>query len=408
MLRLIGESNRRGIRMRYTQEAVIRVMKIQAVILKALSRQITWIEAADIIGVSYRTMKRWKQRYKEQGYDGLFDRRRQRPSPKRVAVDEIEKILKLYQEKYEGFNIKHFHEKLESHGISRSYTFVKKALQTAGLVYVSKTRGKHRQKRPRKPLTGMMLHLDGSPHQWIAGLEGQFYDLLVLMDDATNEIYQMELVDEEDTLSCMRLLRDCVAKRGIFCALYSDRASHFFYTPTAGEKVLAGHKTQIGRALQELGIKPIAAYSPQARGRSERMNRTLQGRLVNELKLRGIETKAQANRFIKEIFMPEFNDRFRIQPEQNGSAFVPLRSHIDLNLIFSIQEERMVHPDNTVSFHNMTLQIPKHPLRVSFSKCRVTVHLHVDQSLSITFGPHLLGRYDSLGCLLQPRTRQVA
>ena len=395
--------------MQYSMTATVKAMKIQEVILKAASKQILWIEAADIIGVSYRTMKRWKVRYEINGYDGIFDRRMKGPSPKRAPFKELQTVLNLYRTQYQGFNMTHFHEKLgDHHGITRGYTFVKKALQTAGLVEKSPARGKHRKRRPRKPLVGMMLHLDGSTHEWIPDLPGIFFDLLVLMDDATGEIYEMELVDEEDTMSCMRLLRDCVAKHGIFCSLYSDRAGHFFFTPKAGGKVLEGHLTQIGRALTELGIRPIPAYSPQARGRGERINETLQGRLPNEFRLHGIKTKEAANRFLKEIYIRQFNQRFAVKAEQAGSAFVPVQNHIDLDLIFSVKEERTVGHDNTVTFERLILQIEPSHLRVSFAKCRVMVHCHLDQSLRITFGPHVLGQYDAQGKLLKTQHRHAA
>jgi transposase len=378
----------------YSFAATVKAMKIQEVILKAASGEILWIDAADIIGVSYRTMKRWKSNYEEFGYDGIFDRRMKSPSPKSAPLSEIQTILRLYRTHYQGFNATHFHEKLkEHHDIHRGYTFVKKLLQTAGLLDKTRKRDKHRIRRPRKPLVGMMLHLDGSSHEWIPDLPGVFYDLLVLLDDATNRIYEMVLVDEEDTLQCMTLLRDCVAKHGIFCSLYSDRATHFFYTPKAGEKVQEGHLTQIGRALNELGIRMIPAYSPQARGRGERMNETLQGRLPNEFRLHGIKTKEQANRFLKDHYIAELNKRFAKTPEQSGSAFVPVAPHVDINLIFSIKSERTVNQDNTVSFQNQILQISPSQLRVSFAKCRVTVHQHLDLSVSITYGPHLLGYY---------------
>lgn len=388
--------------MQYSMAATVKAMKIQEVILRAVSKQIRWTEVADIIGVSYRTMKRWKARYQEHGYDGIFDRRMKRPSPKRVPLKELQTILSLYQTTYRGFNVTHFHEKLQQHhNITRGYTFVKTALQTAGFVGKSPSRGKHRKRRPRKPLAGMMLHLDGSPHEWIPDLPGQFFDLLVLMDDATNELYELRLVDEEDTLHCMSVLKDCIAKHGIFCSLYSDRASHFFFTPKAGKKVLEGHLTQIGRALRDLGIKMIPSYSPEARGRSERMNETLQGRIPNELRLHGIKTKDDANRFLKEVYLKEHNRRFKVKAEQSGSAFVPIPAHINLDQIFSIQAERTVNHDNTVSFQRLILQIEPSELRVSFTKCRVTVHQHLNQTLSITYGPHLLGRYSSEGRILK-------
>lgn len=384
--------------MQYSMPATVKAMKIQEVILKAVSKQIHWTDAAEIIGVSYRTMKRWKARYETSGYDGIFDRRMQQPSPKRIPLKEIQTILELYRTRYRDFNMTHFHEKLqEHHNITRGYTFVKHALQTAGLVPKSSTRGKHRKKRPRRPLVGMMLHIDGSTHEWLPDLPGVFFDLLVLMDDATGEIYEMELVDEEGTLTCMRLLRDCVATHGIFCSLYSDRAGHFFFTPKAGGKVLEGHLTQIGRAITELGIRPIPAYSPQARGRGERVNGTLQGRLCNEFRLHGIKNKEDANRFLKEVYIRQHNKRFAVKPEQTGSAFVPIQAHLNLDLVFSVKEERTVGHDNTVTFERIILQIEPSHLRISFARCRVMVHQHIDQTLSVTFGPHLLGRYDSHG-----------
>lgn len=381
----------------YTTAVMVKAMKIQEVILKAISKQIHWTEAADIIGVSYRTMKRWKYRYQQYGYDGLFDRRGKIPSPKRVALQELERILTLYREQYMGFNVTHFHEKLRDQGIHRGYTFVKKALQSAGLVEKSKTRGHYHKRRPRRPLRGMMLHLDGSSHAWIPALPDQRFDLLVLMDDATNEIYEMELVPEEDTLSCMKLLKECIQKQGIFCSLYTDRASHFFLTPVAGQPVKEDHLTQIGRALNELGITAIPSYQVQGRGRSERMNGTLQGRLPNELRLDGIKTKEEANQFIKKVYLPQHNKRFTVQPDQSGSAFIPVADHLNLDLIFSIKDQRTVNPDNTLQFQRLTLQIPASSLRVSFARCRVIVHQHIDHTLTITFGPHVIGRYDSSG-----------
>ena len=397
--------------MQYSMAATVRAMKIQEVILKAVSKQILWIDAADIIGVSYRTMKRWKERYEKHGYDGIFDRRMKRPSPKRVPLNELETILNLYRDKYTGFNVTHFHEYLrDNHGIRRGYTFVKTALQTAGLVAKTRVRGKHRKRRPRKPLVGMMLHLDGSSHPWIPDLSDTFFDLIVLMDDANNKIYDMELFDEEGTLECMSTLKNCVWEYGIFCSLYTDRGSHFFFTPKAGERVNEHNLTQIGRALTELGITPIPAYSPEARGRGERMNETLQGRLPNEFRLNGIKTKADANRFLKEVYIPKHNKRFVVKPEEVGSAFLPVPPHIDLDLVFCVKEPRVVGQDNTVSFNRLTLQIDKSPLRISFAKCRVLVHEHIDKTLSITFGPHVIGRFDAQGKALSihPNAPRIA
>src|ERR687887_525207 len=240
-----------------------RMMKVQEVILKAMAGSLKWWEAAEIIGVSDRTMRRWRERYQEYGYDGLYDRRKRRPSPKRVPLRTAEKVLQLYREKYFDFNVRHFHEKLvEEHGIQISYTWVKMALQGAGLVSKQRRRGKHRRRRPRRPMPGMLLHIDASKHAWFG--DGRYYDLITILDDATSEIYYAQLVEEEGTRTVMAGLREGIEKRGVFCALYSDRGTHFFVNPKAGEPVDKARLTQVGRALRELGIHMIPAYSPQA------------------------------------------------------------------------------------------------------------------------------------------------
>jgi transposase len=275
-----------------------RMMKIQEVILKAMAGKLKWWEAAEIIGVTDRTMRRWRERYQEHGYSGLWDYRKRRPSPKRIAVEVLEKVLQLYREKYFDFNVQHFHEKLkEEHGIEQSYTWVKTALQEAGLVERRKKRGSHRKRRPRRAMPGMMLHIDASEHDWFQ--DGRKYELIVILDDATSEIYYAQLVEAECTRSMLSALREVVRTRGVFCSLYSDRAGHFFVTPKAGQNVDKTRLTQVGRALGELGIKMIPAYSPQARGRSERNFGTWQGRLPQELRLRGITQLEKANEFLR-------------------------------------------------------------------------------------------------------------
>jgi transposase len=278
---------------------VERMMKVQDVILKAMAKKITWMAAAEIIGVSDRTMRRMKDRYEEFGYDGLFDQRRGKRSVHRVPVETAERVLALFQENYFDFSVLHFHEKLgKEHGIELSYSWVKQALQGAGLVAKRSKRGKHRRRRPRRPLPGMLLHIDGSKHRWFQ--DDRYYDLIVIMDDATSEIYYAQLVQEESTATVMQGLREVVETKGLFCALYSDRGSHFFYTPTAGGKVDKSRPTQVGRAMQELAIQTIAAYSPEARGRSERNFGTWQNRLPQELRVAGITTPEDANRFLRQ------------------------------------------------------------------------------------------------------------
>jgi transposase len=379
----------------YSATAEERTMKVQEVILRALAKKITWWQAAEILGISDRQVRRWKLRYEEQGYDGLYDRRRGKPSPRRVPVETVEKVLGLYREKYSDLNVRHFHEKLvEEHEVELSYTWVKLALQGAGLIAKGRKRGVHRKRRPRRPLPGMLLHLDGSEHRWLQ--DDGWHDLIVVMDDATSEVYYAQLVKEESTRTVMTALREVIEKRGTFCALYSDRASHFFVTPKAGEGVDRGRLTQVGRALKELGIEMIPAYSPQARGRSERGFQTWQGRLPQELRLAGVKTLAEANRFLRERYLAAFNQHFTVPAAEPGHAFVKVRGR-DLDRIFSIQQERTVNRDNTVSLDNRILQIEKSRWRGTLAGCRVTVCEHLEGGLSVFYGPHVVGRYTADG-----------
>src|SRR5437879_7165195 len=379
----------------YSKAAMKRAMKVQEVILRAVAKKITWWQAAEIIGISDRQMRRWRERYQEFGYDGLFDRRHGRPSPKRVPLATVERVLELYRERYFDLNVRHFQEKLHpQHQIGLSYSWVKLALQGAGLVRRGRRRGVHRQRRPRRPLPGMLLHIDGSRHRWFQ--DERWYDLIVILDDATSEIYYAQLVEEESTATVMAGLKEVIERKGVFCALYSDRGSHFWLTPKVGGKVDSHRLTQVGRALRELDIQMIPAYSPQARGRSERNFGTWQGRLPQELRLAGCTTLAQANRFLREHYLTEFNRRFRVAAAQRGSAFVPCPQR-DLERVFSLQFERTVNRDNTVSFLNLRLQIEPVQWRGSLAGCSVTAHQHLDGTLSLSYGPHGVGRYDAAG-----------
>jgi hypothetical protein len=332
----------------------------------------------------------------------LFDRRRGKPSPKRVGVEVVEKVLGLYREKYFDLNVRHFHEKLqEEHQVEISYSWVKGILQGAGMVAKGRKRGVHRKLRPRRPLPGMLLHIDGSEHRWFQ--DERWYDLLVILDDATSEIYYAQLVDEEATATVMAGLKEVVERKGVFCALYSDRGSHFWLTPKAGEAVDHHRLTQVGRAMRDLEVRMIPGYSPQARGRSERSFGTWQGRLPQELRLHGMRTLEAANVFLRERYIGEFNRRFQVKASQTGSAFVPYRGR-DLESIFSLQFERTVNRDNTVSFENMTLQIEPVRWRGTLAGCTVMVHQHLDGTLSLSYGPHAFGRYDERGVpILNPK-----
>ena len=390
----------RGSMESYRKAAVERAMKVQEVILRAMAKKMTWWQAAEIIGISDRSMRRWRERYEREGYDGLMDRRRGRPSRKRVPLEQAEQVLGLYREKYFDLNVRHFHEKLmEIHGIGLSYTWVKQALQGAGLVARERKRGVHRKRRERRPLPGMLLHIDGSHHRWFQ--DERWYDLIVILDDATSEIYYAQLVEEESTVTVMAALREVIERRGLFCAVYSDRGSHFWFTPKAGGKVDPHRLTQVGRALRDLGVRMIPAYSPQARGRSERSFSTWQGRLPQELRLRGISTLEAANAFLREHYIAEFNRRFQVPAAQRGTAFLACPRR-DLDLIFSLQFERSVGRDNTVSFQNLTLQIEPVRWKATLAGCTVTVHQHLDGALSMTHGPHRLGHYTAQGAALAP------
>jgi len=392
----------------YPRSEVDRAMKVQEVILRAMSGELQWYEAAEIIGVSCRTMRRWKWRYQEHGYDGVFDRRRQRPGPKRVPMETVQEVLRLYREEYKGFNISHFHDKLvEEQDITLSYEWVKKALQTAGLVSKGRKRGTHRKRRERRPLKGMMLFCDGSTHEWMPALPGQQQDLIVYLDDATNRVYSAYLVEEEGTLTCMQGLMQVVREQGLFCSFYTDRGGHFFYTPKTGGPVDGTRPTQIGRALAQLGIEHIPSYSPEARGRMERLFGTWQGRLPQELGKAGIRTMQEANAYIAEKFLPWHNRKLTVQPREEGSAFVPA-GDTDLDAIICIQHERVVQKDNTVPFAGHQLQIQPSQWRVSFAKCRVQVCEHLDGNISVRYGPRILGSFRPDGTALKESKRKVA
>jgi len=235
----------------------------------------------------------------------------------------------------------------------------------------------------------MLLHIDASRHAWVPGAA---QDLVSVSDDATNELYYARLVPEENTLTVMAALHSVVAQHGVFCALYTDRAGHFVHTPPPGQPRA---QTQVQRALQQLGIELIAAHSPQARGRKERLYGTLQGRWPQELRVRGITTVPAANAWLATDGLRRYNHRFQVAAAQEGTAFVPCG--VPLDHIFSVQHERVVGNDNTVQFGRRHLQLSASRLRCHFVRCRVLVHEHLDGTLSITYGPHVIGRYTADG-----------
>lgn len=386
----------------YPASAVERAMKVQEVIMRAIDGRLKWYQAAEILGISDRQMRRWKRRYEREGYDGLVDRRRQQPSPRRVRLALVRQVLTLYRERYFDCNVSHFHEKLQTvHGIGLSYTWVKTALQMAGLVAKEARRGTHRKARPRRPLPGMLLHTDASTHAWIPDLAGM-QDLIAVLDDATSAVYSARFVPQESTRTMLAALKAVVERHGLFCALYTDRGSHFLTTRTGRRPhrpQAATDPTQIQRALGQLGITLIPAHSPQARGRMERCWATWQGRLPQELRLAGIRTVEGANAFLAQTWVPFHNRTWTVPAAGEGSAFVPYTGD-QLDRICAIQHARVVGNDNCVQFARRRLQIPEAAWRYSFAKCRVTVYAHVDGTLSLGYGPHTLGRYTADGTLL--------
>lgn len=384
----------------------IRMLRFEEIYDRFSHGRLSAGEAAEWLGVSERTFRRQRVRFEEEGLAGLLDRRLGRPSPHRVPVDEMERVLKLYRERYQGWPVKHFHERLtERHGIARSYGWTKSVLQASGLVRAAPKRSAHRKKRPRRPAAGMMLHQDGSRHLWLPAL-GREIDLIVTMDDATSELYSAFFVEEEGTDSSFQGLLESFAGRGLPCSLYSDRGSHYFVTPQAGGKVDKHKLTQVGRALAQLGIEHIPAYSPQARGRSERMFGTLQGRLLRELADAGIEEMESANRFLREVYLPDHNRRFTEPPAEAETAFVPVPG-VALADILCHQEERIVGNDNTVRFQGLVLQIPPSPWRPHFVKAKVRVHRYPDGRLALFHGPRLIARFHPNGRPL-PETQDRA
>ena len=361
------------------------------------SDRLTQEEAATLLGVCARSFRRYINRYEENGMDGLLDKRMGEVSNRRAPVDEVLTLTALYLEHYEGWNVRHFHRWYErDHGGTRSYTWVKNCLQAEGLVDKGKRRGPHRKKRLPAALPGMMLHQDGSTHQWVPG---EYWDLIVTMDDATNEHYSMRFVAQEGTHSSFLGIRDVMERKGIFCSLYTDRGSHYWTTPEAGGKVDKENLTQFGTGMDRLGVQMIAAYSPEARGRSERAFGTHQGRLPQELALKGITEMEAANRYLQDHYLPAFNEEFSHPAREDGTAFVPLAG-VNLDEYLCERYTRTVTNDNCIKIDTLELQIPEDLHRYHYVKAHVEVRRHLDESLSVYHGPRRLGRYTKEGVLI--------
>ena len=359
--------------------------------------RLTQEEAAVLLGVCARTFRRYVDRYEEDGLDGLCDQRLCEVSHRRAPVDEVMKVVVRYRSHHRGWNVRHFHAWYRRDGGQRSYTWVKNQLQGAGVVKRYAKRGAHRKRREAAPWPGMMLHQDGSTHEWAPG---QRWDLIVTLDDATNEHYSMFFCEEEGTRSSFQGVREVIESRGLFCSLYTDRGSHYWHTPQAGGKVDKNNPTQFGRAMKQLGIEMIPAYSPQARGRCERVFRTHQDRLVKELAAAGITDRAEANRYLRREYLPAYNAEFSKPAREQGSAFVPCRDQTVLDDILCEHHERTVGSDNCVRYRRRALQIPADRHRCHYVKARVKVLDYPNDHLAIHHGPRELARYDARGQLL--------
>ena len=383
--------------MGYPDAAWARAMKVQDVILRALSGEIHWFRAAEIIGISPRTLRRLRQRYERWGYEGLIDKRHQRPSQRRVPLAEVERVVRIYRERYRGFNVRHFHEiARREHAVGLSYSFVKQALQGAGLVKKHQARGRHRRRREPRACCGELLHLDGSVHPWLALVAEERACLIAVPDDATNRVLHAALYPSESTASVMTALAAVFRTYGLPIALYTDRAKWAFHTPQAKGPVDKRQLTQVGRALARLGIEHIPAYSPQARGRSERLHRTFQDRLVNELRAAGIRTLEAANTYLRDTFVPQYNATFARLPRDPASAFVPL-GRVDLDTILWHEEARVVARDNTVTMAGRVFQIAPQPGRRSCAGLTVTIRRHLDGRYTVTRGTQRLGTFGADG-----------
>jgi hypothetical protein len=372
-----------------------RMQKFRDVLSRWERRELSMMEAGELLGMSERQFRRYRERFEEEGEAGLVDRRLGKPSPQRIGAAEVDRMLELYRTVYRGWNVKHFHEHgVRDHKFAWGYTWTKTQLHTAGLVERAKRRGAHRRKRERKPCEGMMLHQDGSRHDWLAGQAP--LDLIATMDDATSTVYSAFLVEEEGTASTFRGLLEVFTEHGLPCSLYTDRGRHYFCTDKAGEAVNKDHLTQVGRALERLGIEHIPAYSPEARGRSERMFGTLQDRLVKELRHAGIHDIESANRWIREVYLPRHNARFARPAALPEKAFVAVDPELLRETLCS-EEERVVSRDNTVSYEGLKLQLPESRVRAHYVKARVKVREYPDGSLAVFHGPRCLCRYDQEG-----------
>jgi transposase len=375
-----------------------RAMTRREVITKAIARQLTWLQAAEVLGISARQVRRIRKAVECHGMEAVLDQRGGRPRRRRIKAGTIELLCRLKRDLYQDFSVRHFYEHVsEKHQLKVSYNWLRLMLQEAGVVQKEAARGKYRRRRERRPMVGMLVHLDASTHEWIAGLPR--HDLVVALDDADGRILYARFFAQEGSASTFAAIEAVVRRYGRFCELYTDRGSHFCTTTEAAAGPDAEQNGHVSQALRALGIRHILARSPQARGRSERAFGTIQGRLPQELRVNKITNYADANRYLEQQFIADFNGRFTVAPAQQGSAFTKLPG-IELELVLSARHQRIVRNDNTVVFKNLILQLPATRQRIHFVRCPVTVHQFSTGSLGISYQGRLLARYDSSGGLI--------
>ena len=378
----------------------VRKMRFEQTYRKWKDKELRQADAAEILNMSERTFRRYVVRYENSGTEGLLDKRVERTSPRKASVEDVAEVERLYRHIYMGRNVAHFYEAYtQLHGGKRSYNWVKNCLHRTGLVKPSRRRGPHRQLRDRKPCEGTMIHQDASDYRWVPK---QKWDLVVTMDDATGEVYSAFFVDQEGTWSSFRGVRKVLEDKGIFSSFYSDRGSHYWHTPVAGGLVDKENLTQFGRAMVELGVRMIPGYSPQARGRSERMFRTLKGRVPQELREAGIRRMEDANEYLSQRFLEPFNKKFSVEAREQRSAFVPLLG-VNLDNILCLKNPRVVGNDNCVNYKGMKLQIPPVKDRYHFVRANVMVHEYDDGRMAVYHGKRRVGSYDRVGRLSKGR-----
>ena len=374
-------------------------MTVAEVCIKAMEGRITWLQAADICGLSARQLRRLRLRYEKLGLEGFRVGRAGKHQPRRIPAEVEAEVCRLRRKEYEDFTVQHFLEMLrEKHDFTYGYTWLLTMLQRNGLAERHTTPGSYRRKRERRPMTGMLLHLDASRHAWL-GQSQPMWDLNVLLDDADGRILHGLFVPEEGVRSTQLALRDVLVRHGRFCELYTDRGSHFCTTTKAEHGPDDVQNGTVSRALALLGIHHILARTPQARGRSERCFGTIQGRLPQELSLDGITSYEAGNRYLQERFMPAFNGRFTVTPREPESAFTRLDVR-EIDMALSERFSRKVRADNTVEFQKMELQLGRGAIRQHFARCPVTVHRMVDDTLLITHDGTVIGRYTADGATI--------